>query len=68
MVRITRFDDEGDQQAEITLDDFTIEILYSGIADLLQRASTTPDEVAPAAPMSGEARRRRSRILTRLLD
>jgi hypothetical protein len=68
MVRITRFDDGGTQQAEITLDDFTIEILYSGIADLLQRASTIPADIAPAAPISNEARNRRSRILTRILE
>jgi hypothetical protein len=68
MVRITRFDDDGHQQAEITLDDFTIEILYSGIADLLQQAANTPSVVPPPAPVSNEARLRRSRILTRIFD
>jgi hypothetical protein len=67
MVRITRFDDDGGQQAEITLDDFTIEILYSGIADLLQQAANVP-EIAPLAPISHEARLRRSRILTRIFE
>jgi hypothetical protein len=68
MVRITRIDDDGVQQAEITLDDFTIEILYSGIADLLQRAATIPDDVAPPAPVTHEARLRRSRIMTRIFE
>jgi hypothetical protein len=68
MVRITRFDDGGTQQAEITLDDFTIEILYSGIADLLQQAAAVPEEIAPPAPISHEARLRRSRILTRIFE
>jgi hypothetical protein len=68
MVRLTQLADDGTELAAVEVDDFTIEILYSGIADLLQRASAVPEDVAPPAPISHEARERRSRILTRIFD
>jgi hypothetical protein len=65
MVRITQVDDSGADVATIVLDDFTIEILYSGIAHLLRDAEVNQAPPAPAA-LSGQARRRRERVLHRI--
>jgi hypothetical protein len=66
MVKVIHVDDDGVQVAAIELDDFTIEILYSGIADLLKNAARgRPDQASPVA-LSREALQRRSRILNRI--
>jgi hypothetical protein len=65
MVKVTYVDDSGVEGATIELDDFTVQILYSGIAEKLEKAST---EVHPSQPyeMSREERQRRARILHRI--
>jgi hypothetical protein len=40
MVNVTRVDDIGAEVATIELDDFTVEVLCSGIAEKLDKAST----------------------------
>ncbi len=68
MVKIVHFDESGNQMAEIELDDFTIEILYSGIAELLRTAaqeqSRTPHTTS--VELSTKERQRREKILARL--
>jgi hypothetical protein len=68
MVRIFHLDDDGNQMAEIELDDFTIEILYSGIAELLRTAAQEQSQSAPngSAQPSSKERQRREKILARL--
>ncbi len=65
MVKVTYVDDGGVEGATIELDDFTVQILYSGIAEKLEKAST---EVHPCQPyeLSREERQRRARILHRI--
>jgi len=45
MVKVMHVDDSGAEVATIELDDFTVKILYSGIAAKLEEAST---EVRPS--------------------
>ena len=45
MVKVMHVDDSGAEVATIELDDFTVKILYSGIAEKLEEAST---EVRPS--------------------
>ena len=67
MVKVIHLADDGTEMAAIEVDDFTIEVIYSGIADMLREAaasSTAP--VAIGGELSREARLRRDKILTRL--
>jgi hypothetical protein len=66
MVRVVRVDADGTELATIELDDFTVEILYSGIATMLHQAAEVPTPQLPAAELSRPARERRARILTRI--
>ncbi len=53
--------------AAIEVDDFTIEILYAGLADLLREAAQTPvPESGATAELSRQARQRRDKILARI--
>ena len=67
MVKVIHLADDGTEMAAIEVDDFTIEVIYSGLADMLREAaaSTTVAAAAPA-DLSREARLRRDKILTRL--
>jgi len=40
MVKVMHVDDSGAEVATIELDDFTVKVLYSGIAENLEEAST----------------------------
>jgi hypothetical protein len=70
MVKVIRVADDGTELAAVELDDFTIEVIYAGIAEMLQAAATCP--VGSAVPSAGdlprEARQRRQKILTRIRD
>jgi hypothetical protein len=67
MVKVIHLADDGTEMATIEVDDFTIEVIYSGIADMLREAaSSTPAAGEAAAELSREARLRRDKILTRL--
>ncbi len=71
MVRIIQFADDGTETASIEVEDFTIEVIYSGLAEMLRDAATTsPSASAPASAceLSRAARQRRQRVLTRLRD
>ncbi|HEX4434975.1 MAG TPA: hypothetical protein VH012_09090 [Acidimicrobiales bacterium] len=69
MVKITQFADDGTETASIEVDDFTIEVIYSGLAEMLQDAATTHAPAsAPACGLSRDAHKRRQRVLTRLRD
>jgi len=67
MVKVIHLADDGTEITAIEVDDFTIEVIYSGLADMLREAaaSTTVAAAAPA-DLSREARLRRDKILTRL--
>jgi hypothetical protein len=67
MVRVIRVADDGTEVAAIEVDDFTIEVVYSGIAMMLREAAGSPSAAAACAPsLPSEARRRRQKVLTRL--
>ncbi|HTU39642.1 MAG TPA: hypothetical protein VMF35_16700 [Acidimicrobiales bacterium] len=67
MVRVTHLADDGTETASIEIDDFTIEIIYSGIADLLRAAAAADGPPALAADeLPRGARQRREKILTRI--
>ena len=67
MVKVIRFADDGTEVAAIEVDDFTIEVIYAGLAEML-RAAAAPDApaTAPAPGLSREARQRRQRVLGRV--
>ena len=69
MVRVIQFADDGTETAAIEVDDFTIEVVYAGIGEVLRQAA------GPAGPATSlpaelprEARQRRERILRRVRD
>jgi hypothetical protein len=67
MIKVTQVSDDGTETASIEVDDFTIEVLYAGLAELLREAADVPGAVTPArCELSREARQRRQRILTRI--
>jgi len=66
MVKVTKVDDNGDEVAVIEIDDFTVEVIYAGIADMLREAAAAPAPPAPPVELSAEARRRRERVLQRI--
>jgi hypothetical protein len=74
MVRIVQLSDDGTELASIHLDDFTVEVIYAGIADMLRAAAAGDEADAAFDATSGPsdlapgARQRREKILTRLRD
>jgi hypothetical protein len=69
MVRVIRVAEDGTEVAAIEVDDFTIEVVYSGIAAMLREAvgsASAPTACAQALPPG--ARRRREKVLSRLRD
>jgi hypothetical protein len=69
MVRITHLSDDGAEVASIELDDFTIEVIYSGLASRLRDAAAArPAAPAPSGDLCREALQRRQRVLSRLRD
>jgi hypothetical protein len=70
MVKVIHLADDGTEVASIDLDDFTVEVIYSGIADLLRQAAAASraQHVPPSLDLPPEARRRRSKILERIRD
>ncbi len=69
MVRLIHLADDGTEMATVEVDDFTIEVLYSGIAEMLRQAAAA-NVTAASAPgaLPREARQRREKILSRLRD
>jgi hypothetical protein len=67
VIKVTQLSDDGTETASIEVDDFTIEVLYAGLAEMLREAAESPDTVRPATcDLPREARQRRQRILTRI--
>jgi hypothetical protein len=68
MVRLIQVADDGTETASVEVDDFTMEVLYSGLAEMLRDAAARPPASAPACELSPDARHRRQRVLSRLRD
>ena len=67
MVKIIQVADDGTEQAAVELDDFTVEVIYSGIADMLRDAGTAPaTPVVPTFDLSRQERQRREKVLTKI--
>ena len=69
MVKVIQVADDGTEMAAIEVDDFTIEVIYSGIAEMLRQAAASNERVAaPSGDLPREARQRREKILSRIRD
>ena len=67
MIKVTQVADDGTETASIEVDDFTIEVVYAGLAEMLREAATaTGVETQTASDLPRAARQRRQRILTRI--
>ena len=67
MVKIIQVADDGTEKAAVELDDFTVEVIYSGIADMLRDAESAPAApVASTLELSRQERQRREKVLTRI--
>jgi hypothetical protein len=67
MIKVTQVAEDGTETASIEVDDFTIEVLYAGLAERLKEATHRAAETSSAGcELPREARRRRERILTRI--
>jgi hypothetical protein len=67
MVKVIQLADDGTETVAIEVDDFTIEVVYSGIAEMLREAADTTQYVVPAlSDLPREARLRRERVLRRM--
>jgi hypothetical protein len=67
MVKVIRVADDGTEKAAVELDDFTVEVIYSGIADMLRDAETAQaGHVVSACDLSREERQRREKVLTKI--
>lgn len=67
MVKVIHLADDGTEVAAIEVDDFTIEVIYSGIAEMLRDAASA-QAAAPASEwdLPHAERQRREKILTRI--
>ena len=62
MVRVIHLADDGSEVAVIEVDDFTIEVIYSGLAEMLHDAAAAVRPLGkPCSPLPREARQRRAR-------
>jgi hypothetical protein len=69
MIRLTQLADDGTELAAVEVDDFTMEVLYAGLADMLRRAAASrPAATVPSCDVSRQANQRRQRVLSRLRD
>ncbi len=69
MVKVIHVADDGTEVAAIEVDDFTIEVIYSGIAEMLREAATAnAPAIVPQFDLPHEARHRREKILGRIRD
>ena len=69
MVRVTQLADDGTELAAGEVDDFTIEVIYSGLAEMLREAAAAlPPVSAPSCDLPRQARQRRQRVLSRIRD
>jgi hypothetical protein len=69
MVRVTRVADDGTEVTTVDLDDFTIEVIYAGLAEMLREAvGAQPAVPVASCELSRQAQHRRERVLNRLRD
>jgi hypothetical protein len=69
MIRVIHLADDGTEVASIEVDDFTIEVVYSGLASLLhEAAAASPPVSMPSCELSRQALQRRQKVLSRLRD
>jgi len=69
MFKVIHLADDGTEMAAIEVDDFTIEVIYSGIAQMLREAAASNRPVAGTpCDLSRAERQRREKILGRLRD
>jgi hypothetical protein len=67
MVKVIHLSDDGTETAAVVLDDFTVEVVYSGIADMLRDAATAQSaDVTTPFDLPREARQRREKLLARV--
>ena len=66
MVKVIRLADDGTEVAAIEVDDFTIEVIYSGLAQMLREAASAPAAPTAACDLPRAERQRRDKILTRI--
>ena len=67
MIKIIHVADDGTEKAAVELDDFTVEVIYSGIADMLRDAeSAQSGPVGSGFDLSREERQRREKVLTKI--
>jgi hypothetical protein len=67
MVKVIHLADDGTELASIEVDDFTLEVIYAGLAEMLREAALSrPPAAAPGGALSREARQRRERVLGRV--
>ncbi len=66
MVRVISLAEDGTQIAAIEVDDFTIEVIYSGLADMLRAASDNGPSGAVRDELPRDERQRREKILARV--
>jgi len=63
MVKVIHIANNGTETATVELDDFTVKVIYSGIADMLRdAASLQKAEQAASCQLSLEGRRRREKV------
>jgi len=68
MVKVIQVADDGTEMAAIEVDDFTIEVIYSGLAEMLRQAASNETVAGPSADLPPAARQRREKILSRIRD
>jgi hypothetical protein len=69
MVKVIHLADDGTEMAAIEVDDFTIEVIYAGIAEMLREAAAPNERGAVSlGELPREARQRREKILSRIRD
>jgi hypothetical protein len=66
MVRVIRIAEDGTEKESVDIDDFTIEVVYSGISDMLRDAASKEPGSAASLDLPREARHRREKVLTRI--
>lgn len=69
MIKVIHLGDDGTEMETIEFDDFTIEVVYAGIAEMLRESAVSRAIVATiSGDLPPEARQRRQKILSRIHD
>ena len=67
MIKVIHLADDGTEKAAVELDDFTVEVIYSGIADMLRDAENAQAaHIVSTLDLSREERQRREKVLTKI--